>query len=188
MHSEKVIYSLADNDNDLLDILDLQSENLKSRLKSTESQREGYVTVEHDLNLLSALNSPYKHIIARSDNDLAGYALVMERKWSKEIDVLIPMFREIDSQVYQGIELKESRYFVMGQVCVAANFRRKGIFRGLYDKMRQTMSTDFDFIITEIASDNQRSLDAHLAIGFEEFHRYSTNSNFDWVLVLQDYR
>ena len=188
MNQEKIIYLLAEHEDDLRDILSLQQLNLKQALSPEETRSEGYVTVKHDLALLRALNSPYRHVLARSGDVLAGYALVMERRWKHEIEVLIPMFDEIDAQRYQGVEVKSSKYFVMGQVCVAPEFRGKGIFRGLYAKMKSVMSSEFDFLITEIASDNQRSLNAHLAIGFEEFHRYPSGKEFDWILVIQDYR
>jgi len=72
----------------------------------------------------------------------------------------------------------------MGQICIAKTHRKKGIFRALYKEMIERMSNDFDFIVTEVAHRNSRSLNAHYAIGFKNVKEYSSESGEHWVILL----
>jgi len=60
-----------------------------------------------------------------------GYALCMLKEFKKEIEVLRPMFKQIDSILNKGGD-----YIVMGQICIDKRFRKQGVFRGLYQFMK----------------------------------------------------
>lgn len=47
-----------------------------------------------------------------------------------------------------------------------------GVFKGLHDFYRRVYEKEYEFMITEIALDNIRSLKAHQKQGFEEISRY----------------
>ncbi|WP_052085232.1 GNAT family N-acetyltransferase [Cellulophaga sp. E6(2014)] len=70
----------------------------------------------------------------------------------------------------------------MGQICVSKNHRTQGVFRGLYAHMKKHLEQKYDTIITEIDSLNNRSMQAHKAVGFKEMVRYTTNEQ-EWVVV-----
>ncbi|MCI4670864.1 MAG: GNAT family N-acetyltransferase [Bacteroidia bacterium] len=179
-----IIYSQATSEQDLRQILDLQQRNLPKNITEDEAVSQGFVTVEHDFDLLKRMNHPHGHVIASTGEGICGYALVMLREWQADIPVLVPMFREIDSTIYQGRPLGEQDYFVMGQVCVDKAFRGKGIFRGLYDEMKTALGAHFPFVITEIDARNTRSIRAHEKVGFETIKTYKTNDGREWLLVL----
>lgn len=179
-------YKSANSLDDITEILELQQSNLARALSTAQRSTFGYVTVEHDAELLWKMNHPYPHSIAVVDDRIVGYVLVMERKWRESIEVLYSLFEQID-RLMDDQHGSYVNYFIMGQVCVAEHYRGKGIFRGLYEHLQQNMSPDFELCITEIAADNHRSLDAHLAIGFEEFHRHTDGDGIEWVIVRQDY-
>jgi predicted GNAT family N-acyltransferase len=182
-----VSYNSANSIRDIQGILQLQQLNLLRSVSPDQRRAEGFVTVEHDEALLWSMNHPFPHVIAEVGDRIVGYTLVMEQKWRHRIAVLFSMFEQID-QVLETQNSLGSNYFVMGQVCVAEDYRGKGVFRGLYDQLKKSMSPHFELCITEIALENQRSLEAHLAVGFEEFHRHRDETGVDWVLVQQDYR
>ena len=71
---------------------------------------------------------------------------------------------------------------VMGQVCIESSFRKKGVFRGLYNFMKEKMKLDYDLIITEVDQNNTRSMNAHQAIGFKILYSYQSNSQ-DWNIL-----
>lgn len=49
-----------------------------------------------------------------------GYALVMPRDFAVDVPILRPMFDVLDSLSWRGVSLRgHSRWFVVGQVCVA---------------------------------------------------------------------
>lgn len=179
-----ISYGMSNTEEELKGILELQQVNLPKNISTGELKSQGFVTVEHDLDLLTQMNLPFQHIIAKENNKIIGYTLVMLRKWKNNIPVLKEMFHQIDSINYDGKKLGESKYFIMGQVCVAKSHRGQGIFAGLYEEMKERMKENFDYIITEIASRNYRSLRAHEKVGFEEIKTYQIGDGEKWVLVL----
>ena len=177
-----VKFTTAQSDQDLHQILALQQSNLPKNLSNAEAQNQGFVTVHHDWSTLKAMNETYSHIVAKQDNQVVAYALVMLPEFADSIPVLRPMFNKIDGLTFAGGLLRQIPYFVMGQVCVAKSFRGQGVFAGLYKTMKREMVNDFRCVITEIATRNTRSRRAHEKVGFETLHIYKT-SDEEWAIV-----
>lgn len=180
-------YTTANTQSDLEEILHLQKSNLEVSISSEELQREGFVTVHHNLELLSRMNQPFPHIIAKDKGEVIGYTLVMLRDLEKEIPVLIPMFQQINALIYNGKSLNDSEYFIMGQVCIEKDYRGKGVFKGLYQHMKEVMAGHFEYIITEVAIRNQRSIRAHHKVGFKSIHTYQSEIGEVWEILLWDW-
>ena len=138
---------------------------------------EGFLTVSHDLQILERMNDTCPHIIAKSGDAVAGYALCMDRRYAQDIPVLKPMFNKIDTILDKG-----TKYMVMGQICVDRPFRRKGLFTGLYNYMRDQLKREYDLIITEVDSANTRSLWAHYKTGFTDLLVYQSDLR-TWHLI-----
>ena len=177
-----VSFGTAKSDSDLHQILGLQSCNLPTNLSQEEAHSQGFVTVHHDFDLLKKMNTPFPHIISSNGEQIIGYALVMLRSFQNDIPVLVPMFKEIDAIIYRGEKLGNAKYFIMGQVCVDKACRGQGVFAGLYEEMKLRMHPHFDYIITEVAKRNTRSIRAHEKVGFENVHEYHAGE--DWAILL----
>ena len=181
-----IIYDIIRSDHQLEEILNLQRINLPQHISDEEKQSQGFVTIEHDFKLLKQMNEAYPHVIAMDEGKVIGYTLVMLRKFKDRIDILIPMFNKIDEILNDQGQTKS--YFVMGQVCVAKPYRGKGVFKGLYDKMKEVLSKDFDCCITEVDPSNLRSLKAHHNQGFERLSLYEDDKNRFWELIIWDWK
>lgn len=177
-------YTNSTSPQDLQQILDLQQANLPKNISTEEAQKEGFVTVEHDLALLTAMNEAYPHIIAKDGNQVVGYALVMAQEFKDRVPVLIPMFEQFDAVDYKGKKMSDYHYFTMGQVCIAKGYRGQGIFQGMYAKMGEQLSDTFDIVLTEVATRNVRSVRAHEKVGFKVLHTYyAAVGNEEWAIV-----
>lgn len=170
-------FTTATNQTDLLQILELQRQNLPEKLSETDKKEQGFVTVRHDLEILQKMNDMHPHIIARNDREIIGYALSMSKYFRNDIPILIPMFDEIDT-TSKGAK----PYILMGQVCINKNFRGKGVFRGLYTKMKEEFTGVYHSIITEVDEKNTRSMNTHKAIGFKTLKTYKSN-NHNWEII-----
>lgn len=104
-----IVYKQADSLKELEQILALQQRNLPKNISQEESTKEGFVTVEHSLETLKSMNDVCGHIIAMDDGQVVGYALCMHPKFSGDIEVLRPMFMEIETALNDDV-----RYMVMG--------------------------------------------------------------------------
>src|SRR5437868_15212291 len=118
-------------------------------------------------------------IVARDQGALAGYALVMPPECRAFVPILAPMFERIDAF---GL----SRFYVMGQICVARDWRGKGVFDRLYQAHREHLRAKYDSSITEVATRNTRSMRAHQRVGFVEIERYRDATD-EWALLRWDW-
>lgn len=179
MQNNDITYCRAITDDELHQILNLQKQNLPNSLLSSEIEQEGFVTVIHTFDILKQMNDCCPHVIAKYNKHVVAYALCMHPKFANEIEVLKPMFIEINNIVSPDL-----KYMAMGQICVDKSYRKIGIFRGLYNFMKQELKSTFDTIITEVDAKNMRSLNAHLAVGFENLREYKTSDKHWFILSL----
>lgn len=183
-----ITYTTVSKQQELEQILGLQKQNVEKVLDQDEVKSQGFVTVHHDLPLLEAMNTPYPHIIAKDGDQVVGYTLVMLRSFKDQVPVLISMFDQINAINYEGQLLKDSSYFIMGQVCIDKAYRGQGLFVRLYHKMRDVMANQFDYIITEVADRNTRSIAAHAKVGFKNIKSYTSEKGEDWAILLWDWK
>lgn len=176
-----IIYKRAESNEELNQILELQRINLKSVISTEEKEIEGFVTIHHSFEILKTMNEKCAHIIAKNNDKVVGYALCMLKEFKKDIELLKPMFQQIE-----GCLKNDENYFTMGQICIDRMFRKQGVFRGLYSFMKEQLQSEFDVLITEVDFANERSLNAHYAIGFKLLHSYNSN-NQDWALISWDW-
>ena len=178
---KRILYKRASTLDELEQIRTLQLQNSSENISSEEKLQEGFVTVQHSVALLEQMNSACAHIIAKDNDIVVGFALVMLSAFRNEIKVLIPMFERIDELVP-----KDKTYVVMGQICVDKNYRKQGIFRGLYHFYKEELQHQFDYLITEVAAINLRSMQAHEAVGFKIIDTYQEDG-IVWNIMLWDW-
>ena len=173
-------YQRATTNQELLEILQLQKENLREALSDEEKKDQGFVTLQHDFEILKKMNACCAHCIAKYNGKVVGYVLSMTQDFKADIPLLIPMFSEIDKVL--ATKKMSDNYIAMGQVCVAKNARGKGVFRGLYAYMAKELAPKFDAIITEVDTKNIRSSNAHKAVDFQLLKNYTANNQL-WEII-----
>lgn len=179
-----IVYTQVSSEKEVQQILDLQARNLAASLTPETIASQGFVTVKHDPEVLRRMNRAYPSVIAKAGGELAGYCLVMPREFAPQVPILAPMFAMLETLSWQGKSLQDCRWFVMGQVCVAEGFRGQGVFDGMYQKLREVCRRDFDFVVTEVAERNARSLRAHQRVGFETIHTYPDDTTGElWHVI-----
>jgi GNAT superfamily N-acetyltransferase len=182
-----VTCTTANSKTDLNGILSLQKANLVRGLSPEEIQSQGFVTVDHTYDQLKRLNDFEKHIIAKDADKVVGYVLAMTQKSKHDIPILVPMFEAFDKIVFNGKRVSDWNYIIIGQVCVDKDYRGRGIFDQCYAAYKKFYQDKYDFAITEIATTNTRSLQAHKRIGFKEINSYLAPDKTDWVVVAWDW-
>ncbi|OJJ22445.1 GNAT family N-acetyltransferase [marine bacterium AO1-C] len=183
----QINYTLLTTDAEIHQLLALQQSNLPKSISSEEAQNQGFVTVEHNFELMKAMNDAEAHVIAKNEQEVVGYCLVMLSSFQDRIPVLQPMFALLDGLNYKNKSLSEYQYFVMGQVCIDKAYRGQGIFDGLYLNLKQNYLNKYDFVVTEVATRNVRSIKAHQRVGFELLHRYTDPRGEEWDVIIWDF-
>ena len=145
---------IASSERDLAGILSLQR-------ASRAPTKDGFVTVEHTLDILRAMHALMPSIVALdTSGEVVAYALSMPRETRTLLPILEPMFAKIE-----GLAIAP-RWYVMGQVAVAPSHRGTGVFDALFAEHRARYADRFDEIVTEVSLRNPRSLRAHARVGF----------------------
>jgi len=178
-------YTFAKTDEDIKAILVLQKANLKENISKEEAEQQGFVTCKHTFEILKLMNHPHPHIIAKHHEELIGYALVMLKTHSDRVNEIVSMFNQINKLSWNGKMLKDENYVIMGQICIAKNYRGKGVFSGLYETMFAALQPHFSCLLTDIATSNKRSVKAHKKVGFKSILTFKDDLQ-EWVLVLKD--
>lgn len=181
-------YTTLANNQEINQVLALQQSNLPINISTEESKEQGFVTVQHDFDLLEAMTQAAKQVIVKDQQQVVGYCLAMLESFQERIPVLKPMFRLFSTLSYQQKPLNEYSFFVMGQVCVAKGYRGKGVFDGLYTELKHQHTPQYDFVVTEVATRNVRSVKAHQRVGFELLHRYTDDWGEEWDIIIWDWR
>jgi RimJ/RimL family protein N-acetyltransferase len=97
------------------------------------------------------------------------------------------MFVLLDKQSWENKPLNAYRYYIMGQICVAKEYRGQGLVEELYNHHKKVYKSRFDLLVTEIATRNQRSVRAHEKAGFQPVHTYRDELD-EWVVVAWDWK
>ena len=177
---------LADKTQELHQILALQKENHFSNLSKEDIDNKGFVTVKHSFDILEKMNVKAPQVIAKDNNLVVAYALVMLLEFKNLIPVLVPMFSTFETIKFKGKKLSEFNFYVMGQICVKDNYKRKGIFKKLYLKHKEVYSSLYDYCVTEVSSSNKPSMLAHYKIGFKTIHKFKDETD-EWNILLWDW-
>lgn len=168
-------------------IKDLQALNLRKNIDAATALSEGFLTAEYTIEYLQQMHDASPSIIAKDGDTVVGYALVATKEVRNGHDLMADLFNVIDTKYYNGKCLDEVNYVVVGQLCVAKEYRGQGLVKGLYDYYRDCYAADYEYLITDVAQANTRSLNAHKKSGFIVIDTLEYGG-IGWDIVLWDWR
>ena len=183
-----VIVTTVQSEADVQGILTLQQANLRKNVPAAVQADQGFVTVEHDPDVLMRMNQAAPSVIVKDGDTVVGYCLTMLPSFATDVPELKPLFDSIGELTYQGRPVHQYPYYVMGQVCVGAGYRGQQLFDRMYQHQRTVYGDRYRLLITDISERNSRSLRAHARVGFEPIHRfYDPVLGEDWIVVVWDW-
>ncbi|CAN5243443.1 hypothetical protein BH11BAC6_BH11BAC6_14170 [soil metagenome] len=179
--------TIVTSDEEIEQIIALSCKNNKTNLSAETKATQGFISWQYSYELLQQMHALHSNIIVKDGDKLAGYAMVALKEASAFHTDLAEMIYHLEALHYNGKKLNEYDYYIMGQVCVAENYRGKGVFDMLYQHHKKLFSNSFDFVVTEISAANLCSIRAHEKAGFKTIHTY-TNEAGEWKVVLWDWK
>jgi L-amino acid N-acyltransferase YncA len=184
--NQMVQLSLSQSTADLEGILSLQQENLSTILSQEEKDKQGFVTIQHNLEQLQSMQNVAPHVLAMENDQVVGYVLAMTLASREVVPLLVPLFENFDQSEIKGKKISDYNPMVVGQVCVGKSQRGTGLFDNLYTEYREQYASTHDFAITSVALSNYRSLAAHQRVGFKILHTFQ-DSLHPWAIVCWDW-
>ncbi|HWJ90540.1 MAG TPA: GNAT family N-acetyltransferase [Flavisolibacter sp.] len=181
-----LIATTVNSTKDLEQIHELNQRNLKTNLSPAEQGAEGFVSWLYSMELLEQMHRLAASIVVKEGDKVVAYALATlkeSRSFHADLD---KMFLFLEPVLYKDKPLSKCNYYCMGQICVSAGYRGKGIVPMLYGKHREVYGGQFEFLLTEISTSNPRSQKAHEKTGFKTIHTYR-DQNDEWNVVVWDW-
>lgn len=172
---------------ELESIVALSVENHRAHVDETYKKTEGFISWSYTVELLQQMHALHPSVIIKDGEAVVAYALVALKAAATFHPDLEAMIAQLDKINHKGRPLSAYRYYVMGQVCIAAGYRGKGLFNLLYQEHKRLFHKAYDFVVTEISVSNTRSLNAHKKIGFETIHIHR-DAQDEWHVVMWDWK
>ena len=179
--------ALVTNEEELQQILQLQKENLLQHIDESAIKSQGFVTLRHTLDELKQMHNLAPSVIIKDKGKVIAYALTMLKECRHLMPDLEPMFALFDKLSWNGSPINDYSFYVMGQVCVAKQYRNQGLFDELYHYHKKVYQSTFNLFLTEIATRNRRSLRAHERVGFKTIHVHRDVLD-EWAVVGWDWK
>jgi len=173
---------------DIDTILKLQQENLAENVGEQEKNQQGFVSVSTTKEQLEDIAQNEGITVAKVNEKVIGYLMPMTVEHAGGIPLLEPFIEKFKSLKIDSIPLTNLRHCVLGQVCIAKEHRGTGVLEKLYNDLKTRLAEEYDIGISEIGTNNPRSLHAHLdKIGLKIAEQYSADGR-DWYIVYLDFR
>jgi hypothetical protein len=181
-----VSIKLVNQEEELKGIQILQQKNLRKNLTEIEANEQGFLMAEYSIDFLQKMHQAAPSVIAISDGKVVGYSLVALKSIRDEHPLLADLFNTIDRLQFNSHDLSHSNYVVVGQLCVGKGFRGIGLVDGLYQYYKDRYAAQYEFLITDVAQENKRSLKAHKRTGFQVIDELYFEG-VGWDIVLWDW-
>jgi hypothetical protein len=181
-----VSIKLVSNEEELKGIQTLQQQNLRKNLSEKEAEEQGFLMAEYSIDFLQKMHDAAPSVIAVSEGKVVGYSLVALKSIREEHPLLADLFKTIDQLQFQSKDLSRLNYVVVGQLCVGKGFRGIGLVDSMYQYYKDCYAKEYQYLITDVAKANQRSLKAHKKTGFQVIDELSFEG-IGWDIVLWDW-
>ena len=126
----------VENYSDLLQIRELNQNNLINNLSRKDELEYGFVTLNYNMELLKDVNKIQKSIVARDNDKIVGYAIVIDKTvygLHKLFDDLIDRLSTIS---FNSKKLKNVNYALVGQLCIKKEYRGMGIVKKMISETK----------------------------------------------------
>jgi len=177
-----IIYRNAVPD-DLAGVADLQRRYHISTIRE-EDKADGFVTTlftpEQFLSLMKDENGL---AVACDGGKIISYAMAASWEYWSAWPLFRHMIADLPNIEYLGRTLSTENSYQYGPVCIAGEFRGRGVLEHVFEFSRRQMASRYPVMVTFINRVNPRSYDAHTRkVGMELLKTFDFNGNHYYEL------
>ena len=177
---------LATTDREIQEIRDLQEVNLKENVTAENRLSDGFLTAKYELDFLKAMHNLTPAIIAKPDDAVVGYALATDKSLLSSHPLLNDLSCQINKISFKKKTIGDFNYLVVGQLCVAKEFRGQGVAQQLYFHFKKVYKNRYPFAVTDVDQKNNASLGMHSKVGFKTLSTLNYGES-SWNVVVLDW-
>jgi hypothetical protein len=165
------------------EIVQLQRANYIANI-TAEERREGFLSAEFSLDQVAAIASDLGIAIVTIDDDLAGCLCGIRREFNHGSPVVEKMLESYVNAVFEDKPLSAFNSYIYGPVCIARQYRRRGLLRGLYEFQKKDLAGLFELGVALVSHSNPHSMQAHVeGLGMTEAGEFELNGNLFAILA-----
>jgi predicted GNAT superfamily acetyltransferase len=158
-------------------ILNLQSANYVANL-STDERQQGFLSAQFTPEQIAQIAKDLGSIVAVMDDQIVGFVCAFRNEFETGSPVIAKMLESYDRMVFEGRALNSFRSYIYGPVCLARDFRGRGLLRGLYEAQKKDLAGQFEIGVAFVSRSNPHSLDAHVkGLGMTEVGDFECRGN-----------
>lgn len=166
-------------------ILSLQSTNYIGNL-SEEQRKTGFLSAQFTAEQTARIAEDLGTTVALVDHRIAGFLCAIRRDFDTGSPVIAAMLGAYHRLFFQGAPLSAYTSYIYGPVCIADEYRGRGLLRGLYNAQRRDLAGRYEAGVAFVSRDNPHSLTAHVqGLGMAVAGEFAVNRNTYVVLTFR---
>ena len=162
---------------DYVQILALQNANYIANL-SAEERKQGFLSAQFTAEQTAQIAENLGTMVAVVDDQIAGFLCAFRIEFQTGSPVIAAMLRSYDRLTFEGRPLSAYKSYIYGPVCIAREYRGRGLLRGLYEAQKKDLAGQFDIGVAFVSRNNPHSLRAHVnGLGMIEAGDFEVKDN-----------
>jgi hypothetical protein len=170
---------------DYASIMRLQRANYIDNL-TAEERKEGFLSAEFSLDQLAAIATDLGIAVVTVGDEVAASLCAFRREFDHGSPVVAKMIESYEQARFEGKPLSAFNSYVYGPVCIARQYRRRGLLRGLYQFQQKDLAAQFDVGVALVSHSNPHSMQAHIGgLGMTVAGEFEINANVFAILAFR---
>jgi hypothetical protein len=167
------------------DILRLQSANFIANL-SAQERESGFLSAQFTADQTAQIAEDLGTTVAVVDDHVVGFLCAFRNDFETGSPVIAKMLQSYERLTFDGRPLSDFESYIYGPVCIAREYRRQGLLRGLYEAQKKDLAGQFEVGVAFVSRANPHSLSAHVAgLGMIEAGDFAVQENVYATLVFR---
>ena len=170
---------------DYASIIRLQRANYIANLTEAE-RKEGFLSAEFSLEQVAAIAIDLGIAMVTIGDDVAGCLCAFRREFDHGSPVVAKMLESYEQARFEAKPLSVFNSYIYGPVCIAREYRRRGLLRGLYEFQKKDLSGRFEAGVALVSHNNPHSMQAHIGgLGMTLAGEFKLNGNVFAILAFR---
>ena len=163
-------------------ILRLQSANYLPNV-APQDRSQGFLSAEFTPTQVATIAADLGIVVA-VDEAVVGYLCGFRNEFDHNSPVLAKMLESYDRVQFNGRAIASYRSYIYGPVCIARQYRGRGILQKLYEAQKSELAGRFEVGVAFVSRANPHSLHAHVnGLGMTDAGDFEANGNVYAILV-----